>query len=286
MIAEVSIRCQKTPEVGIRRIPAYTPQYTTVCSGKCNELWLEILSSSLFASTRRSFKTCCVFRAFSKTHPTIFAPQIWPGWLACLHCKCRYWVELRAYGTEGNYCYYYGLQCFDAVGCVCVCVCEHMAALTGHVQWCIVVGWHGYSTKFNQKITASGGGRTWRTHTRLMALFLGLPGWASTRKVEPIWILLKQETVSGSGICWAICKSAPRSRQITTPALHHSVFFTGLMPFLLPNQQRQSTEGNWQDLKKPINNDRWEFADIGWPHRETGIYRAWKSSRPYLIVFF
>ena len=29
MITEVSIRSQKTPEVGIRRIPAYTPQYTT-----------------------------------------------------------------------------------------------------------------------------------------------------------------------------------------------------------------------------------------------------------------
>jgi len=27
--------------------------------------------------------------------------------------------------------------------------------------------------------------------------------------------------VSGSGISWAICKSAPRSRQITTPAPHH-----------------------------------------------------------------
>jgi len=34
--------------------------------------------------------------------------------------------------------------------------------------------------------------------------------------------------------------SAPRSRQITTPAPHHSVF-TGRMPFLPPNQQRQST---------------------------------------------
>ena len=46
--------------------------------------------------------------------------------------------------------------------------------------------------------------------------------------------------MSGSGISWAICKSAPRSRQITTPATHHSVF-TGRMPFLPPNQQRQST---------------------------------------------
>ena len=29
MIVEVSIRCQKNPEVGIRRIPAYPPQCTT-----------------------------------------------------------------------------------------------------------------------------------------------------------------------------------------------------------------------------------------------------------------
>ena len=33
------------------------------------------------------------------------------------------------------------------------------------------------------------------THTRLTPLFPGLPGWAGTRKVKPIWILLKQETV-------------------------------------------------------------------------------------------
>jgi len=58
--------------------------------------------------------------------------------------------------------------------------------------------------------------------TRLMALFPGLPRWAGTRKVKPIWILLKQETVSGSGISWAICKSAYRARQITMPTPHHS----------------------------------------------------------------
>ena len=76
------------------------------------------------------------------------------------------------------------------------------------------------------------------THTHLTALCPGLPEWAGTRKVKPIWILLKQETVSGSGISWAVCKSAPCSM----PAPHHSVF-TGQMPFLPPNQQRQSTEG-------------------------------------------
>jgi len=40
----------------------------------------------------------------------------------------------------------------------------------------------------------------------------------------------------------SLCKSASRSRQIPTPAPQHSVF-TGRMPFLPPNQQRQSTEG-------------------------------------------
>ena len=72
------------------------------------------------------------------------------------------------------------------------------------------------------------------THTHLTALFPGLPGSASTRKVKPIWISLKQETVSGSGISWAICKSAPCSRQITTPAPHRSVFYR---PDALPATQ-------------------------------------------------
>ena len=48
--------------------------------------------------------------------------------------------------------------------------------------------------------------------------------------------------MSGSGISWAICKSAPRSRQITMPA-PPTQFSTGRMPLLPPNQQRQSTEG-------------------------------------------
>ena len=80
-----------------------------------------------------------------------------------------------------------------------------------------------------------------RTNTRLMALFPGLP--RSARKVKPLWILLKQETVSGSGISWAICKYASRSRQITMPVPHLFKFFTGWMHFLPPSQQCQSTEG-------------------------------------------
>jgi len=90
------------------------------------------------------------------------------------------------------------------------------------------------------------------THTRLTALFPGLPRWAGTRKVKPIWSLLKQEIVSGRGISWAICKSASHSKQTTTPAPHHSVF-TGRVPFLPPNQQHQSTEVIKAPISKAMN---------------------------------
>jgi len=47
----------------------------------------------------------------------------------------------------------------------------------------------------------------------------------------------------GSGISWTVCKQcAPRSRQITTPTPHCSIF-TGWMLSLMPNQQCQSSEG-------------------------------------------
>ena len=82
----------------------------------------------------------------------------------------------------------------------------------------------------------------WHTHARLTALCPGLPGWAGTRKVKPIWILLKQETVSCSGISWTICKSAPRSRLITTPAPHHSVFYR---PDALPAAQPTASK-HWR----------------------------------------
>jgi len=63
-----------------------------------------------------------------------------------------------------------------------------------------------------------------------------------TRKVKTIWIYWS-EIVSGSGISWAVCKPAPRTRQITMPE-SPTQFFIGRMPFLPPNQQRQSTEGS------------------------------------------
>ena len=61
--------------------------------------------------------------------------------------------------------------------------------------------------------------------------------------------------MSGSGISWAICKSAPCPRHITMPASHHSDFYR---PDALPvaQQQQQSTEEDhnktFQERKQTI----------------------------------
>ena len=45
---------------------------------------------------------------------------------------------------------------------------------------------------------------------------------------------LKQETVSGSSISWAICKCASHSRQITMPTSHHSSLLQARCPSCCP----------------------------------------------------
>ena len=100
------------------------------------------------------------------------------------------------------------------------------------------------------------------------------------QKVKPIWILLKQETVSGSGISWAKCKSAPRSRQITMPAPHHSVFYRpDALPATQPTASKQSKCNDLQGQEQGLgnkandmtfkannnNNDRLTALDPGQP---------------------
>ena len=72
--------------------------------------------------------------------------------------------------------------------------------------------------------------------------FSGTTRVSRYQKGKPIWILLKQETVSSSGISWAICKSAPRSRQLTMPAPHYSGFSR---PDALPAAQ-QTASKHWR----------------------------------------
>ena len=101
------------------------------------------------------------------------------------------------------------------------------------------------------------------THTHLMALWPWLPGWAGTRKVEPVWILLKQETVSGSGISWAICKSASRSRQITMLAPHHSVFYRpDALPATQPTVSKHWRHKEVKSKKLNCDQSREVFAKV------------------------
>ena len=75
---------------------------------------------------------------------------------------------------------------------------------------------------------------TSHTHTHpLNGPFSGTTRVSQSQKGKPIWIFLKQETVSGSGI-----------RQITMPTCYRLIFFTGVMLFLMPTQQCQSTESS------------------------------------------
>ena len=81
------------------------------------------------------------------------------------------------------------------------------------------------------------------THTRLTALFSGTTRVSRYQRgktnLDFYW---SKETVSDSGISWAICNSAPRSRQITMPAPHHSVFYR---PDALPAAQPTASK-HWR----------------------------------------
>ena len=112
------------------------------------------------------------------------------------------------------------------------------------------------------------------TRTHLTALFLGLPRWASTRKVKPIWILLKQETVSGSGISWAVCKSEPRSRQITTPAPHRSVFYrSDALPAAQPTASKHWRETEGEVPLKELGESELERLVRGWWREAESLFQ-------------
>ena len=136
--------------------------------------------------------------------------------------------ELTAHFAVHYFCWlvWFGAQGYDILWWVCLFVC---------LSLCILVA-HNTHT---------------HTHTTVLLLVWNMSGSTrvsryqkgKTKKVLTNLDLLEQEIVSGSGICWAICKSAPHPRQ---PRQHSTTrFFTGRMPFLMPNQQRQSTEGYW-----------------------------------------
>ena len=98
---------------------------------------------------------------------------------------------------------------------------------------------------------------TVHTHSRLTALFPGLPGWADTRKVTTNLDFCEARDSEWQWHqlgCMQVCTLLQTDNHASTPLLS---FFTGRTPFLLPNQQRQSTEGTERTLYcNNNNNDR------------------------------
>jgi len=82
-----------------------------------------------------------------------------------------------------------------------------------------------------------------QTDTHLTAYFPGQPGQVNVRKIKPLCILIKQETMG-----WQ-CHRLDHTQIICT-SLHTdnhnstSLLFTWQMLFLTPNQEYQNTEGN------------------------------------------
>ena len=84
------------------------------------------------------------------------------------------------------------------------------------------------------------------THTRTRR--------AGTRKVKPIWILLKQETVIGSGISWAmqICTSLQTDNHASTPPLS---FLQAGCPSCRPTNSVKAPKA--QSVRMTEDKDKW-----------------------------
>jgi len=83
-----------------------------------------------------------------------------------------------------------------------------------------------------------------QTDSHLAASFPGQPGCACTRKVKPIWTAMNQEMTEWQ---WHQLDLTQIIRTLIQMDNHviTSTLFTGQMLFLVPNQQCQSTGGQW-----------------------------------------
>jgi len=126
------------------------------------------------------------------------------------------------------------------------------------------------------------------TRTAVILLFWNLSGTTrvsryqkgETRKGKTNLDLLEQEIVSGSDICWAICKSAPHPRQ---PCQHPTTqFFTGQMLFLPSNQQNQSTV----PITSATSTNKWLHHFVHATLNNTGflVYPLLTTSTLYWII--
>jgi len=148
---------------------------------------------------------------------------------------------------------------------------EHSLTTTATTSTTIIILWPLCTTTCTSRYLQL------RTHTNtcLSALCPGLPRWAGTRKVKPIWILLKQETVSGSGITLAACKPAVRSTDNHASVPPLSFYRPDALPAAQPTVSK-----HWRQLRinivvhssftaDKLSGVRWTCIRPRWCHRHS-----------------
>ena len=152
---------------------------------------------------------------------------VWPQWCAvvlCFHCV---WWQVTQW------------SCSLVVPLTAV-----LSFLPWHSRSPVTNHSYSHTTESKQALSTKNEGKqvaTVHKHTHPHPFNGSLSGttWVSQyQKGKTIRILLKQEAVSGSGIC----KSVPCSRQITILAPHHSVFYR---PDALPATQPTASK-HWR----------------------------------------
>ena len=87
-------------------------------------------------------------------------------------------------------------------------------------------------------------------HNHFTALFPGPPGWAGARR-ELLDFMVQGKINRGRHTDKMAGRHSIRTNQYPPPP-SSPYFFTGRMPLLPPNQQRQSTEGNNYRIKPKL----------------------------------
>jgi len=103
-------------------------------------------------------------------------------------------------------------------------------------------------------------------HNHFTALFPGPPGWAGARR-ELLDFMVQGKINGGRHTDHMAGRHSIQMNQCLPPPSAH--IFTGRMPFLSPNQQHQSTEGNWRIW---IREQMLEFSSVVLPAPSPYLY--------------
>ena len=149
----------------------------------------------------------------------------------------------------------FGLETARGKSCIvlldCLVLPSGTSSQTQPLNWVLLsqVWWHWAPARvYNTLIVTwsdSWASLYYYTHTHpFNGPFSGTTRVSRYQKGKPIWVFLWSKRQWSSGISWAICKSASRSRLITMPAPNHSVFYR---PNALPTTQPTASK-HWRPL--------------------------------------